>query len=66
MIDFEREKSVTVRGSASALDEVLKYSEALKGSSYFEKVNVKYANKRKASGKEMVDFEINCVLAKDK
>ena len=66
MIDFEREKSVSVRGSASALDEVLKYSEALKGSSYFEKVDVKYANKRKASGQEIVDFEINCVLAKDK
>ena len=66
MIDFEREKSVTVRGSASALDEVLKYSEALKASSYFEKVDVRYANKRKASGKEIVDFEIDCILAKGK
>lgn len=66
MIDFEREKSVIVRGSAAALDEVLKYSEALKGSSYFEKVNVKYASKRKTAGMEIVDFEIDCILAKDK
>jgi len=66
MIDFEREKSVTVRGSASALDEVLKYSKALKGSSYFEKVDVKYASKRGASGKEIVDFEIDCILVKGK
>lgn len=61
-LDFESGKSLTVRGTAPALSDVLKYVAILENSPYFEGVKVKYANKRMAENREVTDFEINVVL----
>ena len=61
-LDFESEKSLTVRGTAPALGDVLRYVTILENSPYFEGVKVKYANKRMSENKEITDFEINVVL----
>jgi len=61
-LDFESGKSLTVRGTAPALSDVLKYAAILENSPYFEGVKVKYANKRMAENREVTDFEINVIL----
>jgi Tfp pilus assembly PilM family ATPase len=61
-LDFESEKSLTVRGTAPALADVLRYVTILEDSPYFEGVKVKYANKRMSENKEITDFEINVAL----
>ena len=61
-LDFESGKSLTVRGIAPALGDVLRYVMILENSPYFEDVKVKYANKRMSENKEITDFEINAVL----
>lgn len=63
VIDFERHKTLMVRGSASALADVFNYVNVLEKSRYFDGVKVKYANKRLAAGKELADFEITCYLS---
>ncbi|MDP3790736.1 MAG: pilus assembly protein PilM [Candidatus Omnitrophota bacterium] len=64
IIDFESGKTLTVRGNAPALSEVLKYVTSIEGSPYFEGVKIKYANKRIVENREAVDFEIDAVLSK--
>lgn len=64
MIDFESAKTLTVRGGASALSDMLKYVTALESSPYFEGVKVKYANKRMVENRETVDFEIDAMLSR--
>lgn len=61
-LDFESGKSLTIRGTAPALSDVLKYVVILENSPYFEGVKVKYANKRMAENREVTDFEINVIL----
>ena len=61
-LDFESARSLTVRGTAPALGDVLRYVTILENSPYFEGVKVKYANKRMSENKEITDFEINIVL----
>ena len=61
-LDFESGKSLTARGTAPALGDVLRYVTILENSPYFEGVKVKYANKRMSENKEITDFEINVVL----
>lgn len=61
-LDFESARSLTVRGTAPALGDVLRYVTILENSPYFEGVKVKYANKRMSENKEITDFEINVVL----
>lgn len=61
-LDFESGRSLTVRGTAPALGDVLRYVTILENSPYFEGVKVKYANKRMSENKEITDFEINVVL----
>ena len=60
-LDFESGRSLTVRGAAPALGDVLRYVTILENSPYFEGVKVKYANKRMSENKETTDFEINAV-----
>ncbi|MFA4982292.1 MAG: pilus assembly protein PilM [Candidatus Omnitrophota bacterium] len=62
MLDYERGRSLTVRGSASALGDVFAYVSILEKSPYFENVKVKYATKRITAGKEVADFEATCAL----
>ena len=64
MLDFESGKSITIRGSAQALNDVFKYVTILENSPYFEGVKVKYANKRMVENREMADFEIDAFLTK--
>jgi len=61
-LDFESGRSLTIRGIAPALGDVLRYVAILENSPYFEGVKVKYANKRMLENKEIADFEINVVL----
>lgn len=61
-LDFEIARSITIRGTASALGDVLRYATILENSPYFEGVKVKYANKRVSDKKEITDFEINVLL----
>ena len=61
-LDFESGISLTVRGTAPALGDVLRYVTILENSPYFEGVKVKYANKRMSENKEITDFEINVLL----
>jgi Tfp pilus assembly PilM family ATPase len=61
-LDFESGKSLTVRGTAPALGDVLRYVTILENSPYFESVKVRYANKRMSENKEITDFEINVIL----
>lgn len=61
-LDFESSKSLTIRGTAPTLADVLRYVTILENSPYFEGVKVKYANKRMSDNKEITDFEINVVL----
>ena len=63
MLDLENEKSLTIRGEAQALNDVLKYRTILEDSRYFERVKVKYTNKRMVGSKEIAEFEINAVLS---
>ena len=57
------EGRVDIKGTASALSEVFKFVKLLDDSPHFEKVEVKYAAKRKAREVEFVDFEISCPLS---
>jgi hypothetical protein len=66
MLDYEKGKTVTARGSASSLGDVFKYVTVLEKSPYLESAKVKYASKRITAGKEFADFEIVCILSKIK
>lgn len=61
-LDFESGRSLTVRGTAPTLGDVLRYVTILENSPYFEGVKVKYANKRMLENREITDFEINVVM----
>lgn len=64
VMDFEFAKSVTVRGIANDLNNVFTFCSGLEKSVYFEKCQIKYAQKRTLKEKEVVDFEVNCALSK--
>lgn len=66
MLEFESKKSLTIRGSAGALADVFSYVNVLELSPYFEKVKVKYANKRASVAGESADFELLCLLSDGK
>lgn len=63
MLDYETDKSLTLRGIAPSLNDVLKYSAILENSAYFEGVKVKYTNKRIIENRESADFEIEALLS---
>jgi Tfp pilus assembly PilM family ATPase/Tfp pilus assembly protein PilN len=66
ILDFERGKSVVIRGSAPSLSDVFKYVSVLENSAYFEGVKVKYANKRTVENSEIADFEIDAIPSSPK
>jgi len=66
VLDFELEKSLTIRGVSSDLSSVFKFSSNLGKSDYFEECRIKYAQKRIVKTKELVDFELSCKLRKIK
>ena len=66
MLDYDSDRALTLRGSASRLGDVFQMTEKLGRSPWFESANVRYVNKRKEGGGEPADFEILCRLAKEK
>ncbi|MDD5428424.1 MAG: pilus assembly protein PilM [Candidatus Omnitrophica bacterium] len=65
-MEYEKGKTVTLKGTALNLSDVFKYIAILEKSQYFENVKVRYANKRTAQSAEAADFEIICPIAKAK
>lgn len=64
LVDYESNKSLVLRGSASTLDGVVKFIKILEDSQYLENVKLKYTTKRKRSGGEKIDFEITSLLVR--
>ncbi|MBI4336030.1 MAG: PilN domain-containing protein [Candidatus Omnitrophica bacterium] len=64
VLDFELGKSVTIRGISGDLNSIFKFASNLDKSDYFEKYEIKYAQKRIVKEKEFVDFEITCKLSR--
>ena len=62
MMEYESNKAMTLRGTASSLSDVFKYVTVLGKSTYFKNVKVRYANKRVSQASELADFEIACVV----
>ncbi len=58
LVECEIDKTLTLRGTASSMSDVFRYTAALQQSPYFDNVKVKYANKRAGQGSELADFEI--------
>lgn len=65
-LDFESGKALTIRGTAPALGDVLKYVNILENSPYLGDVKVIYANKRMAEKREITDFEVDAILTMSK
>lgn len=63
-LDYQSDKSVVLRGSAAALQDVIKYISLLEGSGYFENVKIKYTTKRVIANKETIDFEVIAGLSR--
>ncbi len=59
---FDEKKLVTLRGTSYNMSDVFELIAILEGSPYFQNVEVKYASRRKAMGKEFTDFQITCPL----
>ncbi|MCP4650980.1 MAG: type IV pilus assembly protein PilM [PVC group bacterium] len=61
---FERNNSSVCTGIAQAHSSVVKFSQRLNESSFFENAKIIYTKKKDIPGKEIVDFEIICELNK--
>lgn len=66
LLDYESGKSMVLRGNASSLESVVKYIAVLEDSRYFENAKLKYTTKRSRKAAQKTDFEIVCILSKDK
>ena len=66
MMEYESNKTITLRGTAPALSDVFKYVALLEKDAYFKNVKVKYANKRMSQAQEIADFEIVCMISRVK
>ena len=62
MMEYESNKTITLRGTAPTLSDVFKYVTILGKSAYFKNIKVKYANKRVSQASERADFEIVCMI----
>jgi hypothetical protein len=65
-MEYEKGKTITLRGTAANLSDIFKYVTILEKSVYFENVKVKYANKRAGQVADVADFEITCPISKVK
>lgn len=64
LLDYENDRGLTLRGTASSLDEIVSFMRTLESSKYFENAGIKYTTKRHEANEEKVDFEIACALEK--
>lgn len=62
VLDFELQKSLTIRGVSTNMSGVFKFASEIKKSKYFKDCEIKYAQKRIIKEREFVDYEINCAL----
>lgn len=62
VFDYELDTMVTLRGVAGDSDSVFKFADDINKSSYFNKCQIKYAQKRMVKTSEVVDFELSCGL----
>lgn len=61
---FNRER-FTIMGTAESMATVFSFVDSLKKSRYFEDVKTRYTTKRKEDGRDVADFEIVSMLAKE-
>ena len=62
---YEKNRSVTLKGSAKALSDVFELIPKLEASPLFRGVAVKYASKRKMGKGELTDFQISFYVTKE-
>jgi hypothetical protein len=61
-LDYNGKDSIFYKGTSKDMAGVLSFVKRLEGSNYFNKVEVKYATKKKIKGEEVTDFSIQCEL----
>lgn len=57
-MDYEMNKSITLKGQARSLTDVVALTEELEASASFENVKLRYAAKKKLNNDDVVDFEV--------
>lgn len=63
-IKADEQGRLTTKGTALSMSTVFSFVDSMAKSKYFKEVKTKYTTKRKEEGKDIVDFEINCLLNK--
>jgi len=61
-LDYDGGESIFYKGASKDMSFILAFVKRLEKSGYFEKVEVKYATKKKVKGEEFTDFNIQCQL----
>jgi len=64
MVDYEAGESVTLKGSAPLLENIVAYISTIERSLFFENAKLKYSTKRTIGQTEQVDFEIVAAISK--
>jgi Tfp pilus assembly PilM family ATPase/Tfp pilus assembly protein PilN len=65
LIDYDRGKTLILKGYALSLEEVVKFTKVLEASRYFENAKVKYTSQQRIHRqKKLIDFEITCALSR--
>lgn len=59
-LDYNGKDSIFYKGTSRDMSSVLSFVKKLEGSKYFNKVEVRYATKKKVKGEEVTDFYIQC------
>jgi Tfp pilus assembly PilM family ATPase/Tfp pilus assembly protein PilN len=63
-IKFENGGKYIIRGTAESMSVVFSFNGSLEKSKAFKEVKIKYTTKRVEGQKDLVDFEINCLISK--
>ena len=65
LMDYNRSKTLILKGYALSLEGIVKFTTVLENSRYFENAKVKYTSqKRIHQNEKLIDFEITCALSK--
>ena len=63
-IRVDEQGKLSTKGTALSMSTVFSFVDGMAKSKYFKEVKTKYTTKRKEEGRDIVDFEINCLLKK--
>jgi len=63
-IRADEQGRLAIKGTALSMSTVFSFVDSMAKSKYFKEVKTKYTTKRKEEGRDIVDFEINCLLKK--